>query len=152
MQTGPRILLALLLTACTTSSANSVAATPVQSLVIPTLDNSSWKLVSMYGRSPIDGTTITLSFAHGILMGSAGCNSYGGGPDSGRYRSTLDGTLTITQTAVTVMRCAEPPGIMEQEDAYIDALHQAATYRIANGELEIFNKDGDAVLVFVRDG
>jgi heat shock protein HslJ len=105
----------------------------------------------MYGRKPIDGTTVTLSFAHGILMGSAGCNAYGGGSDSGRYRATLDGTLTITQTAITVMRCAQPPGIMEQEDTYIGALHQAATYRITGGELDIFNETGEEVLAFVRD-
>lgn len=93
----------------------------------------------MDGQTPMEGTTITLAFEEGILTGSAGCNTYGGGPDSGPYLATTDGRLTITQTAFTLMACLEPEGIMEQETAYIEALQQAATYRIINGHLEIFD-------------
>ncbi len=148
MPTASRILLILSLTAC----ACSVTTTPIQTPTPGALVGTQWKLISLKGRKPIDGTTITLVFTEGFLRGSAGCNTYGNGPDSGPYRATVDGTLAITQTAITVMACGEPPGIMEQEAAYMGALREAATYRVVNGELEIFNSAGEMVLVYERDG
>ena len=79
------------------------------------------------------------------------CNTYGGGPDSGPYQATVDGGLTISQTAVTAMLCLGPPGISEQEAAYMSALQAAAAYRVSDGKLEIINAAGAVVLVFERD-
>jgi heat shock protein HslJ len=108
-------------------------------------------MARLHGRMPLDGTIITLAFERGILRGSAGCNTYGGGPDSGPYQATLDGAISITQIAITVRECLEPPGIMEQEDTYMAALHQAAAYRVSNDQLEILDEAGETLLVFVSD-
>ena len=110
-----------------------------------------WVLTSLNGESLIKGTEINLHFKETFLGWSMSCNGYGGGPDSGRYIATDDGTLTIPhQIAVTVQLCSTPKGIMEQEAAYIAALRSAATYRVVDDRLEIDNAAGETILVFAR--
>jgi heat shock protein HslJ len=117
------------------------------------LVGAQWVLVSLNGESLIEGTEITLNFEKEFLGGFMGCNRYGGGPDSGKYIVTDDGTLTIPhQIAVTVQLCSTPEGIMEQEAAYIEALRSAASYRVVDDRLEIDNAAGETILVFARKG
>jgi heat shock protein HslJ len=78
------------------------------------------------------------------------CNQYGGGPDSGTYSATADGTLTISMLAVTVQLCSDPKGIMEQEAAYIETLRSANTCRVVEDRLEIADAGGETTLVFTR--
>ena len=113
------------------------------------LAGTEWELISLDGKSLIEGTTITLSFAEEYLGGEMGCNLYGGSPDSGKYRATGDGTFAlILPFAVTVQLCTEPEGIMEQEAAYIEALMDAANFRMIDNRLEIDNEDGETILIF----
>lgn len=113
------------------------------------LDSAEWVLTSLNGESLIEDTEITLNFKIEFLGGFMGCNGYGGGPDSGKYTATDDGTLTIPhEIAVTVQLCSEPKGIMEQEAAYIEALRSAAAYRVVDDRLEIANAAGETTLVF----
>ncbi len=111
------------------------------------LADTEWVLVSLNGRFLIEGTQITLKFTDGQLEGFAGCNRYGGD-----YAVAQDGRLRIPKTLfeITVMACAEPTGVMEQERAYVEALRAAATYRLVDDRLEIQNAAGDTVLVFQR--
>lgn len=67
-------------------------------------------------QSLIEGTTITALFSDTDVVGSAGCNDY-----SGRLTPVED-YFTIGGLAVTERSCAEPAGIMEQEQAYLAAL------------------------------
>ena len=71
--------------------------------------------------SIITGTTITASFGH-ALNGEA---------------------ITIQQVASTRMFCANPPGVMDQETAYLTALTTATRYRI-EGALLILERDNGA--------
>ena len=113
------------------------------------LAGTEWELVSLSGKDLIAGTVITLNFADVYLGGEMNCNLYGGSPDSGKYRATGDGTFTIIfPFAVTVQLCTEPEGIMEQEAAYIEALMNAAHYRILDHHLEFENEAGETVLIF----
>jgi heat shock protein HslJ len=115
------------------------------------LVGTEWVLISLNGNSLIEDTEITLNFEKEFLGGFMGCNGYGGGPDSGRYTATDDGTLTIPhEIAVTLQLCSEPAGIMEQEAAYIEALRNAAAYRVMDGRLEIDNAAGETILLFAR--
>jgi heat shock protein HslJ len=131
------ILGALILSGCVAGAADDLVG-------------SEWVLLSLNGNSLIEDTDITLYFEEELLGGSAGCNGYGGGRDSGKYVATDKGSLTIPQLAVTVMFCSEPEGIMEQEEAYIHALHNAATYQVIEDRLEIADADGETTLVFAR--
>jgi heat shock protein HslJ len=112
------------------------------------LVGTEWTITSLRGNNLIEDTHISLTFKEAYLGGAMTCNQYGGGPDSGKYTGTDDGTLTIHQMAVTVQLCSEPEGIMEQEAAYIEALRDAAAYRIVDGRLEILDADGETTLVF----
>jgi heat shock protein HslJ len=136
------LTLASLLAAC---SADSRASRPG---ALPDLAGTEWTLTSLNGSSLIEDTEITLFFKEAYLGGTMTCNQYGGGPDSGKYTATDDGKLAIPQLAVTVQLCAEPEGIMEQEAAYIEALHDAATYRVTDDRLEIADTSGRTTLVF----
>ncbi|MGD8998692.1 MAG: META domain-containing protein [Anaerolineae bacterium] len=112
------------------------------------LVGTEWTLTSLRGNNLIEDTEIPLYFTERYLGGRMTCNHYGGGPDSGAYTATDDGTLMIDEIAVTVRLCSEPEGVMEQEAAYIEALREAATYRILDDRLVIATANGETVLVF----
>jgi heat shock protein HslJ len=115
------------------------------------LDGTEWVLTTLNGSSLVAGSNITLGFAGEVLNGFAGCNAYGGGRDSGKYIATDEGTLTIPQIAVTLQLCQSPEGVMEQETAYLEALRNAAAYRVIDDRLEIDNAAGETTLVFTRE-
>jgi len=141
-------LLLMLLIACGTPQPTP---TPIPPIATSTLEGTEWVLISLNGEGLIEGTEITLNFEKEFLGGFMGCNRYGGGPDSGKYIATDDGTLTIPhQIAVTVQLCLTPEGVMEQEAAYIEALRSAASYRVVDDRLEIDNAAGETTLVFAR--
>ena len=134
-------LIWVLLAACSTPLPTSTS----------TLAGTKWTLTSLNGESLIEGTEIPLYFEEAFLGGSMTCNGYGGGPDSGKYMATDDGTLTLPYPiAVTVQDCPSPEGIMEQEAAYIEDLWSAASYRVVDDRLEIGNAAGETSLVFAR--
>ncbi len=101
------------------------------------LADSAWDVVSYNnGREAVVGvllgTEISANFgADGQVSGNAGCNQY--------FASySVDGNaIEIGQAATTFMFCEEPPGVMEQESAYLAALQSAATYRIEGDMLEM---------------
>jgi heat shock protein HslJ len=129
-----------------------VACAPATPSPVPTsaLEGTDWALLSLNGQALLEGTHISIRFKAGELSGFAGCNAYGGGSDSGGYVATDDGTLTVSQTAITLMACLSPEGVMEQEQAYIEALRSAARYRLADDRLEIRDAAGETILVFAR--
>jgi heat shock protein HslJ len=113
------------------------------------LAGTEWTLISLHDSNLIEHTYITLTFKEAYLGGRMTCNQYGGGPDSGKYTATGDGVLTLPGgLAVTVQLCSEPEGIMEQEATYIEALQDAAAYRIVDDRLEIADASRETTLVF----
>lgn len=144
------VLLALLPTACNLQLPSTQITATHQGNTASTLIDTDWALLSLYGNNLIEGTSITLNFSAGFLSGQMSCNSYGGGPDSGKYIATNEGTLTITQITVTAQFCSKPEGIMQQEVTYIEALQQATAYQVMGDRLEIYNEAGETILVFVR--
>ena len=106
------------------------------------LAGTSWTLFAYRKTKPISGTTITASFEDGQVRGSAGCNSYGGS-----YRVSGE-TIAVGPLAITEMACMDPEGVMEQEQTVMELLHDAQTFRLADGQLQILRSDGEA-LTFV---
>jgi heat shock protein HslJ len=74
-------------------------------------------------QSLIEGSQITATFSGGTVSGSAGCNNY-----TGTVTPVAD-YFTIGGLAVTQQACAEPAGVMEQEQAYLAALEATAGYQ-----------------------
>jgi heat shock protein HslJ len=105
--------------------------------VAPSLTGILWRATNYNNGQEavvnvLDGSEITAIFNEdGTLSGSAGCNNYVAG-------YTVDGNqITIEQAASTMMMCAEPEGVMEQEAAYLMALTTAATFSIQGNVLEM---------------
>jgi heat shock protein HslJ len=118
----------------------------------PDLVGTEWELNTLDGRHLIDDSYIHLFLDDKYLGGSMTCNNYGGGPDSGRYRAADDGSFAIVPGvfAVTVQLCSSPPGIMQQEEAYIEALLGASAYQVERDRLEVKDVGGRTTLVFTR--
>jgi heat shock protein HslJ/Tol biopolymer transport system component len=124
--------------------------TPAATGASSPLDGTEWLLTSLNGAAPLEGTHVTLTFDTDQLGGFAGCNAYGGGPDSGAYSATPDGELAVGMLAVTAMDCPSPEGVLDQETAYVDALQSATTYQITGDRLELADASGQTVLVYTR--
>ena len=95
--------------------------------------------------SPLPGTEITADFGDdGKLTGSSGCNTY-----SATYKT--DGAkITISAAGGTEMACDAPEGVMEQEQAYLEALPLAASYRVEGTMLSLLKADGTYVATYER--
>jgi heat shock protein HslJ len=107
------------------------------------LDGTSWQLYAYRKTRPIEGSTITISFEDGEVRGTSGCNSYGGA-----YQ--LDGKkIAFSELYATLMACPEPEGLMEQETMFLQFLGNAQRFEMADGQLQIFWSDHEA-LTFVH--
>ncbi len=113
------------------------------------LAGAQWQALSFNNglggvTSVMSGTEITAIFdENGTLSGSAGCNSY-------TTSYTVDGNqISIMPAATTMMFCAEPENVMEQEAAFVAALPMADTFSIEGDRLELRTADGALIASFV---
>ena len=121
--------------------------TPTLPSFQPPLEDTSWSLETLGQpgnmRPALVNRKVTLSFTgDSQATGNAGCNAYGAS-----YASTIDGSISFTDIISTEMYCVEP-GVMEQEQFFLDALSVAERYELADGELHI--SGGGSLLVFTR--
>lgn len=108
------------------------------------LQNGVWHLRSygMSGGAAVSGftvlpeSTITLGFQlDSRVVGSGGCNSFGGSYSVGAVGNT--GTaLTISNLLATLKACADDT-LMQQEQIYFTALQSATAYQFNGDELQI---------------
>jgi heat shock protein HslJ len=117
-----------------------------------TLAGTAWRITGINNGkqavvSVLAGTSPTLAFAaDGRASGSAGCNSF-----NSRY--TADGAqLKFAPPASTRKMCAEPEGVMEQEQMLLAALETVATAQVEGDRLELRRADGALALSATRDG
>jgi heat shock protein HslJ len=97
--------------------------------------------------SLIEGTRITAVFEDdGTLSGSAGCNDYSGTFSRDR------GALKISSLSATEMACESPAGVMEQEQAFLEALPLATGYAVEGTGLTLLTREGTIVATFTRAG
>jgi heat shock protein HslJ len=114
------------------------------------LEGTTWNLTGILENGGISSlildTEITAEFAADTLSGSAGCNRY-------TAQLTVEGaTVKIGPAATTRMFCAEPAGVMEQEQAYLAALEQAVGIEISRNTLKLNNAEGLPLLTFTAAG
>jgi heat shock protein HslJ len=109
------------------------------------LAGTSWTVNSYNnGRQAVVGvladTTLTILFGEsGQISGAGGCNNY-----SGSYKSDGAGSIEIGPLVSTMMACADPAGVMDQETQFLAALQAATVYRLDGSTLEL--RDGDGAL------
>ena len=97
-----------------------------------------WVLDSLNGSPLETGTLISAEFADGNVSGSAGCNRY-----MGQY--TLSGKKIefSSPMASTMMACPEP--VMNQENAYFQALVAAKSFTVKGDQLILKDSGGSVV-------
>lgn len=96
--------------------------------------------------SVLAGSKVTLSFARdGRAMGSAGCNRF-----VAAYTAE-GGRVHFGTAGVTRMTCATPPGVMEQEQAFVAALGTVATARVEGNRLDLRTADGALAISATRE-
>jgi len=78
----------------------------------------------------------TATFTHDSISGSAGCNTF-----NATYRIE-DNRIIVGPVATTRRHCAEPEGIMQQEQEYLDALERVRTYTLTSDGLELRDENG----------
>jgi len=79
------------------------------------------------------------------LTGSGGCNTV-----FGAYQASGSGALTVSDLAWTEMGC-EPFDVMEVEQAFLQAVGRALSYRVQGDGLEI-EFDGGTIQLVEADG
>lgn len=129
----------VLLAGCASSGGSDAA-----SAVWETVTSIDWRLESLDGRPPIAGTSILLRLTrYGDVSGNTGVNRYGG-----TYLRGSDGDLHFGRLRVTLRAQPDPPGVMEQETAYVALLERVTGYRVEDGRLLLL-ADSEVVLEFV---
>jgi heat shock protein HslJ len=123
--------IALLLVGCGPSSDDGAS-----------LQGTRWALVTLGGGALLPGTAPSVEFSEDQMSGSTGCNTY-----FSEYEVSGD-ELSIGAVAVTEMWCMEPEGVMDQEQAFLDALASVTGYRLAGERLELLDGTGEAILTF----
>jgi heat shock protein HslJ len=94
----------------------------------------------------VTGSIITVTFnADGTLNGSAVCKNY-----NGRYTAN-NGRITISELSLSINFCVTPPGIMEQETAYTNALRAAVTFELPDRTTQMLmrNAAGQVILRYI---
>ncbi|MRG97150.1 META domain-containing protein [Polyangium spumosum] len=128
------------------SAAEDVATVPARFSAAPLFLGGAthWRVRSLRGARPIQGSEISARFSGGTVSGRAGCNAYNGSYEAG------GGVVTIPGVGLTRMRCFSPRGVMEQEQSYVRALQEARTYFLQRNRLFFRNSDGAVVIEFIR--
>jgi len=113
----------------------------------PALEDTRWKLSEYLNESgalqpAISGTVINAQFTAGKVSGSTGCNNYSA---SFEISNSL---ITIGPVMTTRRHCAEPYGIMAQEQEFLQALAAATHYTLTADRLELRNSKGSLQVAF----
>jgi len=112
------------------------------------LTQNTWTLQSYVDSAGvlvpvIPGTAVTARFkTDGTMSGSGGCNTY-----NASY-TTKDLAISIFQPEMTEIYC-ENSRVMQQEAAYLNDLVKAKELRVNELNLNLYDKTGKPVLVFV---
>jgi heat shock protein HslJ len=115
------------------------------------LAGTSWQVIGYNNGqeavvSVIIGTEITADFGpDGKLSGFSGCNSYNTSYEVEGDKITISPLIISTEAY-----CADPEGLMDQEQQYLAALPTATTYSIELNRLEMRTSEGSLVASFER--
>ncbi len=111
------------------------------------LEGTVWNLETLAGTDgaatpAVASSNAFVRFTDGQLSGNGGCNSV-----TGTYTVSGDDGLTISTGATTMMACADP-AVMTQEQQLLTNLAGVATYAIEDSTLVLSAADGSELATF----
>jgi heat shock protein HslJ len=106
------------------------------------LQDRRWVLVTLEGEPPLAGRAPSAEFSADQISGSASCNTY-----FATYEVS-GSELNISDVAHTEMWCEDPEGVMDQEQAFLDAMASVASYRLVGEQFELLDGTGAVLLTF----
>ena len=112
------------------------------------LEGMLWQAAGINnGRGGVVSTATTrlatARFEDGTISGHAGCNTF-----NASYEIT-DDRISIGPAMTTRMHCAEPDGIMDQEQEYLAALSRAQVYELTDNALKLRDENGSLQVNYV---
>jgi heat shock protein HslJ len=112
------------------------------------LEGTLWQAAGINnGRGGVVSTATTplatARFEDGTISGHAGCNTFNAAYEVTGNRISLGPAMT------TRMHCAEPDGIMDQEQEYLAALSRARVYELTDSGLKLRDENGSLQVNFV---
>lgn len=107
-------------------------------------EGRTWVLTELGpNNAPMAGTVSTAVFEDGTVAGTAGCNNY-----FASY-TTDGGSIEIGSAGSTRMFCAEPEGLMDQEQTYLTLLQAADSFDVGDDTLTL-SSEGAVVLTYTE--
>lgn len=127
------------------SGSDADARLVFEAVPAPRLEGITWEVTGFNnGRhavvSPLIGTTLTVSFQDGSVVGHAGCNSF-------RASYTREGDRLAVGSAVATRKACDGKGVMEQEREFLAAIESTTTWAIDRDMLDLHRADGERVLL-----
>lgn len=115
-----------------------------------TLEGTPWRAAGINnGRGGVVSTATTAlstaEFTGGKVSGHAGCNTF-----NASYEIT-DDRISMGPAMTTRMYCAEPDGIMDQEQEYLAALSRAQVFELTDNGLKLRDENGSLQVNFVAE-
>lgn len=102
-----------------------------------------WTLTQLDGKRPLPERTPTLTLAgDGRVAGRSGGNRF-----FGTYEQPSPGVIQFAALGSTRMRIDNPPGLMAQEQRYLETLGEINAYRVTPERLQLL-RDGKTRMVF----
>lgn len=111
-------------------------------------DGPRWILESIDGSPLVEGTFLWLSLDGDHSGGFDGCNTFGGRSEDGKPVARANGTFLSPPYGMTAIGCDDL--VLDQGDAYMDALAEGRRFQVSDGRLEILDDGGVTRLVFVE--
>jgi heat shock protein HslJ len=109
------------------------------------LDGTRWELVSLNGQRPVEGSGATIAFyPENYLEGTSGCNSFGAD------YAVRGQEFHVSEIHRNVLDCGGPPGIMEQDEIFFEALANIAVHQATEDRLIFENAGGETILIYTR--
>lgn len=118
---------------------------------VANLTSARWIMTTLGGQPALEGTRVTLVFEDDDTAGGyAGCNAYGG-PTTWTASGATQGEVAFEEIGSNAALCGDPQGVMEQEEAYLLALGQAAGYALDGDTLTLTDGAGGSLATFAAD-
>ena len=96
----------------------------------------TFAVTAVNGSATLPEAVMTASFsAEGQVSGSSGCNNYNGSYSASG--SAGSGQMSVGVLTGTNLFCGDPPGVMEQEEAFRNALRAVTTYEFVTDTIVV---------------